>query len=247
MNSLKSGESLDKESLGKKQSEISKSLQKDIKSSMLSSSLESSIAINPLLLQKNMSANDQFIEKSKTTNFGMALMSQLLKGSTQIDKKNNSKDEKSTHVLSKNSTLFKIKGIAKRLKNKGKIVVSGTKTQSSPLLMMQSNIMKRLMHQKKPSKDSLDKDNSSELDENFKDIDDYVFDNDHSNKAAKDGTKKAKRNKDDSNSFNESDDIEESLSNTVEINIKIRSETKRRRRGTLKIKGGKSLRYFIIS
>ena len=85
--------------------------------------------------------------------------------------------------------------------------------------------MRKLLNSNKANKQVNDPLGKMGVTETFKDLDDFLLSNDTEN-----GTKQNIFSKwDDENSFNESSDIQESMSNEVEINIKRRETTRRKR------------------
>lgn len=130
----------------------------------------------------------------------------------------------------RNSFLQNIQKLGKRYDNTGKIVVSQN-TLSSPLLIMRTGIVQNILNQKNTS---------IKQNEELKNLDAYITKL-NSKRSSKRSSKRLSKNNivpesSEDNSFDPSDDIEESLSNTVEINIKIRSES-RRRRTSVRYKG----------
>lgn len=111
--------------------------------------------------------------------------------------------------------------LGKTFKNMNQIGAS-RKTLSSPLFMLKTGIVQKILNRE----NSLEKSSVSSVQQ-----DEIKESNDFSEVKSSEKSSRSNLVKDssDENSFDPSDDIEESISNTVEINIKIKSETRRRR------------------
>ena len=190
---------------------------KRMKDSVSSSELNSSSISHPKHLRKSREIlRGTHTEKNTSTDL-RGFLSKIAASSANFEKNDD-------HLVSKKSTLFqKIKGLSKRFQHKNQIRVSNTKTKSSPLFKMNNNVMHKFLGKMAKKKESESEEYFERVDENFKEIDDYLF----SNETHKVTRNPLKTKHDERNSITVSEEIEES-SNTVEINIKIRNKHRRR-------------------